>query len=119
MIQWGEEKRSKDPGYFCRIITAGPGSEKTVWVVSDARRKTDIAWFKDHYGKQVVTVRVQAEDSIRKQRGWAFTQGIHTSDDFHQILGGFVLPCMIMRLMVDVYFWTPPFVTPMVFHYIL
>ena len=45
MIRWGEEKRNADPGYFCRLISQGPGSEKPVWIVSDARRKTDIDYF--------------------------------------------------------------------------
>ena len=45
MIRWGEEKRNADPGYFCRIISEGPGSEKAVWIISDARRKSDIEYF--------------------------------------------------------------------------
>jgi phosphomevalonate kinase len=43
--------------------------------VSDARRKTDLQWFREQFGALVKTVRVSASDDIRKQRGWIFTEG--------------------------------------------
>ena len=79
MIRWGEEKRNKDPGYFCRIVASGPGSEKPVWIISDARRKTDVDYFVSHYAGRVKTVRVVAEEDVRKARGWVFSKGEHVS----------------------------------------
>jgi phosphomevalonate kinase len=75
MIEWGEEKRRKDYGYFCRIITVGPGSEKPLWIISDARRRTDLQYFSEHYPEKILTVRVAADIAIRQQRGWIFTPG--------------------------------------------
>ena len=52
MIRWGEEKRNADPGYFCRIVCDGEGSELPLWIISDARRKTDVDFFEvrvDYY----------------------------------------------------------------------
>nr|CAG4652250.1 EOG090X0FYC [Triops cancriformis] len=77
MIQWGEETRSQDPGYFCRAaIAMSKAEEKPIWVVSDVRRKTDLAFFHDHYGERVKTVRVQASERTRLSRNWVFTPGI-------------------------------------------
>lgn len=77
MIKWSEEMRSKDPGIFCRAaIKMYSAESKPVWIVSDIRRKTDILWFKENYGKAVKTIRVQAEEDVRKRRGWIFTTGV-------------------------------------------
>jgi len=76
MIKWGEDKRTADPGFFARIITSGPGSEKSVWMISDARRQTDVAYFLDNYPRKVMTVRVKADENIRVKRGWVFTPGM-------------------------------------------
>lgn len=75
MIQWGEEKRNKDPGFFCRLATADHGSEKDIWIISDARRKSDISYFKDHFSKVAITVRVQSDIAVRNSRGFIFTEG--------------------------------------------
>jgi len=75
MIQWGEEKRSKDYGYFCRIIASGPGSEKPIWIVSDARRRTDVRYFEENYRRRVIKVHVAATEEARRLRGWVFTPG--------------------------------------------
>lgn len=48
---------------------------KTIWIVSDIRRKTDIAWFQETYGEKIKTIRIEAEDDVRKKRGWVFTEG--------------------------------------------
>ena len=77
MIRWGEEKRSKDAGYFAKIVANGPGSEKPIWVISDARRKTDLRFLIGSYGKRATTVRVTASEEVRAARGWRFTPGIH------------------------------------------
>jgi phosphomevalonate kinase len=43
MIVWGEEKRNDDPGYFARLSTEN--AEEPIWIISDARRPTDIVYF--------------------------------------------------------------------------
>ncbi len=75
MITWGEERRNRDPGYFCRLICRGPSSQFPVWVVSDARRRTDVEYFLEHYSEQLITVRVEALEETRRERGWIFTKG--------------------------------------------
>ncbi|KAK2145942.1 hypothetical protein LSH36_645g01040 [Paralvinella palmiformis] len=80
MIRWGEEKRNQDPGYFCQLISSGPGSEAPVWIISDARRKTDVQWFLDHYPGLVYTIRIEADEETRKQRGWIFTEGVDDAE---------------------------------------
>lgn len=74
MITWGEEMRAKDPGYFCRLATAE--ATKPVWLVCDARRPTDMEYFKTHYGSRTITVRVEASEDVRRERGWVFTTGV-------------------------------------------
>ncbi|ELT87821.1 hypothetical protein CAPTEDRAFT_105072 [Capitella teleta] len=80
MIAWGESKRSADPGYFCRIICTGPGSEKPIWIISDARRRTDVEYYQTEYPGQVKTVRVEADESVRRDRGWVFTSGVDDAE---------------------------------------
>jgi len=77
MIKWGEEQRQSDYGYFCRIITSGPGSEKPLWIISDARRHTDLQYFSEQYPGKMLTVRVVADIAVRQQRGWIFTPGLN------------------------------------------
>lgn len=47
MIRWGEERRDKDPAYFCEMATLE--ADKPVWLVCDARRPTDMHFFTSHY----------------------------------------------------------------------
>ncbi|KAJ4445559.1 hypothetical protein ANN_12239 [Periplaneta americana] len=54
--------------------------EKPIWIVSDIRRKTDLKWFRENYGSAVKTVRVVADDDVRRQRGWVFTTGIDDAE---------------------------------------
>jgi phosphomevalonate kinase len=63
MILWGEAKRKQDPGFFCRAaienrVTSGaaPVDVKLafVWVVSDARRQTDLDFFRYAFPEQLV-----------------------------------------------------------------
>jgi len=75
MIQWGEEKRNKDYGHFCRLIASGAGSEKLIWIISDARRRTDIRYFEENYRHRLIKVRVVASEEMRLLRGWIFTPG--------------------------------------------
>lgn len=88
MIRWGEEKRNADPSYFCRLavkmtpsgIFKENGSlQKPIWIVSDARRKSDVHYFKENYNK-VVHVRINASEEVRKSRGWIFTPGVDDAE---------------------------------------
>lgn len=44
-------------------------------IVSDIRRKTDIKFFRDH-GYNIKTIRINADDDVRKARGWIFENGV-------------------------------------------
>ena len=77
MIRWGEEMRDKDPSYFCRLATAGEESNRPIWIISDARRLTDVQHFLRDYGDRVIAVRVCASEAVRIDRGWVFTKGTH------------------------------------------
>lgn len=72
MIRWGEEMREHDPAYFCRL--ASQEADKPVWLVTDARRPTDMDYFKRLY--TCIMVRVAASDEVRTRRGWTFTAGV-------------------------------------------
>lgn len=74
MIRWGEERRHQDSSFFCCLATEGPGAEKPVWVISDARRLTDLQFFRSHY-PQTIAVRINADDAVRTERGFVFTPG--------------------------------------------
>ena len=79
MITWGEEKRSRDPSYFCNLI-GEQGRNYPMWIISDARRKTDIEYFKRRFGDKVKTVRIEASEKIRQSRGWVFTPGVDDAE---------------------------------------
>ncbi|XP_050300752.1 phosphomevalonate kinase [Anthonomus grandis grandis] len=74
MINWSEEVRKKDPGFFCKVACS-LAPNKDVWIISDIRRKSDIKWFKENY-TNLSTIRISADLDIRKQRGWIFTKGV-------------------------------------------
>ncbi|XP_071758264.2 phosphomevalonate kinase [Centroberyx gerrardi] len=78
MILWGETRRRQDPGFFCRLATRG--AQHPVWVVSDARRLSDLQWFWAEFPSQTRCVRVQASDQTRTERGWSFTAGIDDAE---------------------------------------
>lgn len=78
MIQWGENQRRSDPGFFCRLATSN--ASQPVWLVSDARRMSDLIWFRTQYPTQTRTIRVQTSDQIRTQRGWSFTAGVDDAE---------------------------------------
>lgn len=63
---------------MCIILAA----LKPIWIVSDVRRKTDIEWFKSNYGVKIKTVRITADDNVRRNRGWTFTEGISDKNTF-------------------------------------
>ncbi|XP_069694887.1 phosphomevalonate kinase isoform X1 [Periplaneta americana] len=81
MIKWSEEIRNNNYGYFCEAaVKMFKAHEKPIWIVSDIRRKTDLKWFRENYGSAVKTVRVVADDDVRRQRGWVFTTGIDDAE---------------------------------------
>ncbi|KAM3910138.1 phosphomevalonate kinase [Leptodactylus fuscus] len=78
MIRWGEEKRSADPGFFCRLIVVGV--TQPVWIISDARRRSDVDWFQAAYGDVTRTVRVVACEETRRLRGWVYTPEVDDAE---------------------------------------
>ncbi|KAF2902113.1 hypothetical protein ILUMI_04076 [Ignelater luminosus] len=75
MINWSDEIRTQDPGYFCKAA-CGKAPRKPVWIVSDIRRKTDIKWFRNTYQKKIRIVRISADTEVRQNRGFVFTKGV-------------------------------------------
>ncbi|XP_011170107.1 phosphomevalonate kinase [Solenopsis invicta] len=81
MAKWGEDMRKKDYGYFCHAaIDMYNGWEKPVWIISDARRKTDLKWFRENFGATCRTVRIVCSEEVRRKRGWVYTPGIDDSE---------------------------------------
>ncbi|XP_042371048.1 phosphomevalonate kinase [Plectropomus leopardus] len=78
MIRWGETRRRQDPGFFCRLATRA--ARQPVWVVSDARRLSDLQWFWSEFPGQTQSVRVQCSEKTRKQRGWSFSPGVDDAE---------------------------------------
>jgi phosphomevalonate kinase len=39
------------------------------------RRATDVQFFQEKYGPRLITVRIEASEEVRKERGWVFTPG--------------------------------------------
>ncbi|XP_076681968.1 phosphomevalonate kinase isoform X1 [Andrena cerasifolii] len=81
MAKWGETTRKKDHGYFCReAIEMYNAYSKSIWIVSDVRRKTDIEWFVENFGGACKTIRIVSDDVTREKRGWTFVAGIDDSE---------------------------------------
>nr|CAG4642866.1 EOG090X0FYC [Evadne anonyx] len=81
MIEWSEEQRAKDPGFFCRAaVQIFHGDEHPIWIVSDLRRASDLEFFRNNYKDRVTTIRIAASESVRKQRGFNFTAGVDDVD---------------------------------------
>ncbi|KFD46819.1 hypothetical protein M514_12302 [Trichuris suis] len=84
MVAWGEEVRKRDSAYFCRLAVQEAVSLRkgdadiTVLIICDCRRHSDITFFEDSFDLKsvVVRVRVEATESVRRQRGWVFVPGI-------------------------------------------
>ncbi|XP_036066781.1 phosphomevalonate kinase isoform X2 [Oryzias melastigma] len=49
-------------------------------VVSDARRLSDLQWFRSEFTQQTVSVRVQCSNETRQKRGWSFTPGVDDAE---------------------------------------
>lgn len=82
MIKWSDAKREEDPFYFCQKavekLSKPPKEAKyNLWIVTDARRRTDLKYFTENYPNQTKTVRVFADEATRLKRNWIFTEGIY------------------------------------------
>ena len=74
MIHWGEKLRNTDPDYFCRLACSAAAT-LPIWIVVDARRPSDVFYFKRNFGDRLITIRVYADSETRLKRGWIFTAG--------------------------------------------
>ena len=63
------------------------GNKYPIWIVSDMRRQSDLAWFREHHADAVYNVRIIATEEARKKRGWVFTTG--------KIVSPLIPSCMI------------------------
>ena len=47
-----------------------------IWIVTDLRLQVELDYFKQNYPGLLTNVRVFAEEGVRQQRGWIFTNGM-------------------------------------------
>uniref|UniRef100_A0A182SFX1 Phosphomevalonate kinase n=1 Tax=Anopheles maculatus TaxID=74869 RepID=A0A182SFX1_9DIPT len=75
MIEWSDARRQEDYGVFCRA--ACTTIDRPICIVSDIRRKTDVRYFREMFGpERIRTVRIEASEAIRAERGWRFQTGV-------------------------------------------
>nr|ADD38013.1 Phosphomevalonate kinase [Lepeophtheirus salmonis] len=81
MIEWSEELRNLDYGFFCRhaIPNEEEDNDKLIWIVSDCRRQTDIDFFEYNF-PDIVRVRIKASEKTRQSRGFVFQKGIDDAE---------------------------------------
>jgi len=82
MIRWSDSIRLKDPFFFCRLAVEKASSNWcpeadvfNVLIVTDLRLQVELEYFRVNYPGLLKTVRIVAEDSVRKERGWVFAKG--------------------------------------------
>ncbi|XP_077454029.1 phosphomevalonate kinase [Stigmatopora argus] len=75
MIAWGEARRRSDPGFFCSLAARG-ARRRPIWVVSDARRMSDLRWFLSRFPRRTRCIRIESREETRRCRGWIFTAGV-------------------------------------------
>ncbi|XP_034181701.1 phosphomevalonate kinase [Osmia lignaria lignaria] len=81
MAKWGESIRNQDYGYFCRAaINMYNAYSKSIWIISDVRRKTDVQWFLENFKEVCKTICITSDEAVREKRGWIFTPGIDDSE---------------------------------------
>ncbi|KAL0131961.1 hypothetical protein PUN28_000021 [Cardiocondyla obscurior] len=81
MVKWSENMRRKDYSYFCRAaVDMYNAWDKTIWIISDVRRKTDIKWFTENFRNACKTVHIICSEEVRRKRGWVYTPGIDDSE---------------------------------------
>lgn len=84
MIPWGENKRKQDASYFAKLVMKD-NVATDILIISDARRKTDLSFFKSLSTTQnssfkCISIRVEASVEARKSRGYQYTEGIDDAD---------------------------------------
>ena len=70
MIAFGESYRERDPYHWCRMLWDGLDARPTDVLVTDARRTTDVDFFRKCSDCRLV--RVRCDDETRRARGWAY-----------------------------------------------
>ena len=64
-----------------------------IWIVSDCRRKTDIKFFEELFGRErTKRIRVEASEETRQRRGFIFQDGIDNAESecgLDNLEGGF------------------------------
>lgn len=82
MIEFGEEMRAKDSGYWAKLTTKNPSSR--FWIIPDCRRTTDVDYFVELANQKAsvapIRVRVFAETEVREKRGYKFCAGIDDAE---------------------------------------
>ncbi|XP_003743963.1 phosphomevalonate kinase [Galendromus occidentalis] len=77
MVAWGEKQRQINPAFFCELAVEKYQADKVpIWIVSDARRPTDIEYFVKKFPGRTALCRIVADDSVRRQRGWEYVSGV-------------------------------------------
>lgn len=84
MVEWSEMVRKDDPNCFLRLsIEENRGYEVPIWILTDCRREGDLRFFKEEPAFRdtaLVTLRIQASEDLRKQRGYVFTPSIDDAE---------------------------------------
>lgn len=84
MVKWSEEVRKSDSDYFLKItIQESQANKYPIWMLTDARRLTDVQYFKNNVkfqNSKIISLRITASDQTRKRRGWEFTDGIDNAE---------------------------------------
>jgi len=80
MVKWGESERVKDPNVFCNL--AINNRTEPIWIITDARRPTDIQFFQQNFSEKslCLLVRIQATSTAREKRGWKFMSGVDDAE---------------------------------------
>ena len=80
MIKWSDSKREENPFIFCQeavddALLKCCENKFNIWIITDARRRTDLNFFNEKFPSQIKTVRVKADEETRLKRNWIYTAG--------------------------------------------
>ncbi|KAI0988437.1 hypothetical protein GJ496_002831 [Pomphorhynchus laevis] len=71
MVAYGENIRNKDSEYFCRkVVEEAETKSHPIWLLTDARRKSDLKFFSQLMKHRLVTIRIFCDDTCRSRRRW-------------------------------------------------
>jgi len=80
----GQTTSSRNDSFHTSIISSTASSSSLaasgVWIISDARRLTDLKFFRNHFSRVLVTIRVCASEACRRRRGWNWTSGVDDAE---------------------------------------